>query len=219
MTSRRRPLRSSSAKLPQVPDADGTVRSLKGDPANVPRRSKFRISKTNIRHLFRRLAQYGIDEVDLFREQVKDSSVARQQALQRRAEALPPEAQEFLADEIRELDIISSLADQLAIVALYRVVEINIDRMLAHAFGRAVAEKATSIVKVKQLLQLNGIDLEKVPYYSSIEKLRKLNNEIKHEDHRWHEDVAALGEAYRKLSPKVPAYIFRLAERMKLRYK
>ena len=58
-------------------------------------------------------------------------------ALERCAESLPPEAQEFLADEVSELDIISCLADELSIVALYRIVEINTGHMLAHEFREA----------------------------------------------------------------------------------
>jgi hypothetical protein len=188
----------------------------------VPRRSKIRISKTRVRHHFRRLAQYGVDEIDLFREQVHEGRADRQRALETRAERLPREAQEFLADEMWELDIISSLADQLSIVALYRVVEINTGRMLAHEFGKAAARAATYVNKLEKLLKdKKGIELAHVPHYRAIKELRDLNNEIKHADRRWHESkkLNTLEKAYARLCPKVPAYIFRLAERMKLRYR
>jgi hypothetical protein len=188
----------------------------------VPRRPKIRISKTRIRHHFRRLARYGVDEIDLFREQVHEGCAARQRALETRAESLPPEAQEFLADEASELDTISSLADQLSIVALYRVVEINTGRMLAHEFGKAAARAAAYVNNLEKLLKdKKGIELARVPHYRAIEELRDLNNEIKHADQSRQESkkLNTLDETYARLRLKVPAYIFRLAERMKLRYR
>jgi hypothetical protein len=164
------------------------------EEAVVPRRSKILITKTRIRHHFRRLAQYGVDEIDLFREQVHEGRAARQRALETRAESLPPEAQEFLADEVSELDIISSLADQLSIVALYRVVEINTGRMLAHEFGKAAAKAASSVTNLEKLLKdKKGIELARVPHYRAIKELRDLNNEIKHADQSWHESCDGPG--------------------------
>ena len=171
---------------------------------------------------FRRLAQYAVDEIDHFREHVHDGRAERQRALETRAENLPPEAQEFLADEASELDIISCFADQLSIVALYRVVEINTGRMLGHEFGKAAAKEASTISKLEKLFKdRKGVDLARVPHYRAIKELRRLNNEIKHTDRRWRagEQLNMLDKAYIKLRPKVPAYIFRLAERMKLRYR
>jgi hypothetical protein len=188
----------------------------------VRRKSRIRISKTRIRDHFRRLAQYGVDDIDRFREQVHDGCAERLRALERRAESLPPEAQEFLADDASELDIISGLADQLSIVALYRVVEINTGRMLAHEFGKAAAKRASTITEVEKLLKdKKDLELARVPHYRAIKQLRLLNNAIKHKDRRWHEgeDLNTLAKAYVRLRAKVPAYIFRLAERMKLRYR
>ena len=186
------------------------------------RKSKVRISKTRIRHHFRRLAEDAVDEIDLFREQVRDGCARRQRALNRRAESLPPEAQELLADETSELDIISSPADQLAIVALYRVVEINTRRMLAHEYGPSAAKKASYKDELEKLLkEKKGVELARVPHYAAIQELRELNNKIKHADRHWSEgkQLDTLDKVYAKLRPKVPAYIFRLAERLKLQYR
>lgn len=187
------------------------------------RRSKIRINKTTrIRHLLRQLAQYGVNEIDHFREHAHDACGERRRTLEKRAESLPPDAWDFLADEASELGIVSSLADQLSIVALYRIVEINTGRILAHEFGKPAARAASSICRLKKLLKAQkGIDLAQVPHYRAIEQLRLLNNEIKHADRLWYEvkNLKTLEKAYARLSPKVPAYIFRLAERMKLRYR
>jgi len=163
-----------------------------------------------------------VDDIDRFREHVRDASAERQRVLQKRTETLPPEAQELLADETYELDLISSLADQLSIVALYRVVEINTGRMLAHEFGKTAAKLAYSKPKLEKLLkEKKGLALTSVPHYRAIERLRLLNNQIKHADPRWNDDTKlnALNKAYVRFRPKVPAYIFRLAERMKLQYR
>jgi len=80
---------------------------------------------------------------------------------------------------------------------------------------------------------MKGIDLASVPHHRAVDELRLLNNAIKHNDERVDEKLAqryprrwrkgkklsGLDKAYDRLRPKVPAYIFRLAERMKLRYK
>ena len=185
----------------------------------MPRKTKFRLSKARIRHLIRRLAEDEVDDVDRFREHVHDARAKRQSALQKRAESLPLEVQEFLADETRELDIISRLADQLSIVALYRVVETNTGRMVAHEFGKAAAKKATYIEELKKLLrEKKGVELTRVPHYRAIDELRRLNNEIKHAGLEG-KKLDTLGMAYARFRPKVPAYIFRLAERMRLRYR
>jgi hypothetical protein len=73
--------------------------------------------------------------------------------------------------------------------------------------------------------------LPSVPHFRAIDELRLLNNAIKHEGkvtkqlsqkyRRWCEGkkLEGLDQAYDRLRPKVPVYIFRLAQRLKLRYK
>jgi hypothetical protein len=193
-------------------------------------RTRIRISKTRIRSDVRRIAEFRAEEVDRFREHVHNARASRQRSIHKRAIGLPPEVQEFLADQVAELDMVSQLADQLSIVALYRVVELTTARMIAHEFGKRAAENASDIGKVRALLQQNGVDLTAVPHYRAIDELRLLNNAIKHEGHvtktlarysRWKEgdELIGLDKAYTRLRPQVPAYIFRLAERLKLRYK
>jgi hypothetical protein len=188
----------------------------------VPRRSRLRVSKTRIRHLMRRFAQHEVDDIDRFREHVHEGRAQRQRALQRRTESLPPEMQELLADQMSELDVISSLAEELTIIALYRVLELNTGRMLAHEFGKARIKKekvASNVGTLKKFLRKErGIDLCSVPHYQAINQLRCLNNKIKHEG-LGDKELKTLDKAYVRLRPKVPAYIFRLAERLKLRYR
>jgi hypothetical protein len=189
-------------------------------------------SKTRVRHHVRRLAEYAADDIDRFREHVAEARQARQRSVDSRAAKLPSAAQEFLADELYELNMVSRLADQLSIVALYGVVELTIGRMLAHEFGKPAEKTASDIGKLSDLLKTQkGIDIKTVPHYRAIDELRLLNNAVKHAGRvtkklaasypRWKEgdELTGLNLAYDRLRPKVPAYIFRLAQRMKLRYK
>jgi hypothetical protein len=173
----------------------------------------------------------GVEELDRFRAHVRDAAAAQRRSIERRAAGLPDEVQEFLADDLHELDGISDLADQLAIVALYRVVEINTGRILAHRFGAAARGNASYVGRLRKLLKQHGVDIERIPHYRAVNELRLLNNAIKHAGHvtaelaseyaRWKQDqeLTGLGAAYERLKGRVPSYIFRLAERLKLRFK
>jgi hypothetical protein len=192
---------------------------------------KFRISKTKrIRSLFRRLAEYEVNTIDSFRAHVSHAAAAQQRSIQRRSDKLPTEVQEFLADELQELDAILGLADQLAIVALHRVVEINAGRILAHKFG-TVTRLASYSGRLRRCLANHGIKIELIPHYRASNELRLLNNAIKHAGYvtaeladeypRWKPDseLVGLDAAYIRLKEHVPSYIFRFAERLKLRGK
>jgi len=193
---------------------------------------KFRISKTRrIRSYFRRLADGECDDIDRFREHVQDGSTTRKRALEKRAQSLPPEIQELLAEDLWELDRISCLADQLSIVGLYRVAEINTARMLGHGFGKAAMSNASYVDRLEKFLKRKNVVLASVPHFPAINELRLLNNAIKHAGRatkplsekyrRWREGekLKRLDKAYDRLRPKVPVYIFGLAKRLKLRYK
>jgi hypothetical protein len=187
------------------------------------------ISKTKrVRALFRRLAEHEVNTIDHFRAHVRDAAAAQRRSIQRRADKLPTEVQEFLADDLNELDAILGLADQLAIVALHRVVEMNTGRILAHKFGTATRTASYS-GRLRKFLAQHGINIELIPHYRAINELRLLNNAIKHAGYvtaelaheypRWKQDGELIGldAAYIRLKGHVPSYIFRFAERLKLR--
>jgi len=181
----------------------------------MARKSKFKLSKTNrIRQHVRRLAEYGVDDIQKFRELVSEASARRKNSFDKRMAA----DDDFFADATSELDTISRLTDELSIVALYRVVEAVTAKMLIHELGSAVrADKMYQINEVKNALKTRkNLELKAVPYYSAMDELRRLNNEIKHTDGR---GLSGLDKKYERFSRKVPIYIFRLAERMKLRSK
>ena len=178
----------------------------------------------------RHFAEIEVEMIDRFRAHVSDAAAAQRRSIHQRADELPEEIQEFLADDIYELDKISDLADQLAIVALHRVVELSTQRILMHKFGAAAGRKASYIDALRKFLKGHDIDIERIPHYRAMNELRLLNNAIKHAGHvnpqlaaeysRWTlgEELTQLGSAYDRLKRHVPSYVFRFAESVKLRF-
>jgi len=165
----------------------------------------------------RRLAEYGADDIDKFRELVSEASTKRRRSYEKLA-ADDDDDDDFFAGVASELDTISRLTDKLSIVALYRVVEVVTARMMIHDLGTAVrADKMYKIDEVERALKAHkNLELRTVPYYGAMNELRRLNNDIKHTDGR---DLGKLDKKYDRFRRKVPLYILRLAERMKLRYR
>jgi hypothetical protein len=181
------------------------------------------------RALFRKVAAYEVDTIDRFRAHVRDAAAAQQHSIQRRAEKLPAEARELLAEDLNELDVISDFADELAIVALYRVVEINRGRILVRKFPAAPSRMASYIDRLRTFLKQQGVVLDHIAHHRAVEELRLLNNAIKHDAGyvsaelaskypRWKQGakLAGLGAAYERLKGRVPTYILRFAQRIKL---
>jgi hypothetical protein len=94
-------------------------------PKVMARKRRISKRKIRLRFFFRRFAETEVEAIDRFRAHVRDAAAAQRRSIERRANDLPSEVQEFLADDMHELDAISDLTDQLAVVALYRVVEIQ----------------------------------------------------------------------------------------------
>jgi len=142
---------------------------------------KGRISKIRVLTYLRGFAESEVEAIDRFRAHVHDAAAAERRSIERRANNLPSEIQEFLADDLHELDAISDLADQLSIVALYSVVEINTGRVLAQRFGPAARKNASYIKRLhKFLMQQQRIDIKRIPHYRAVNELRLLNNAVKH---------------------------------------
>ena len=181
----------------------------------MARKRKFKSDKTRIRSFMRRLAEYGVDDIDKFRELVSEASTKRKRSYEKLA---VDDDDDFFAGVASELDTISRLTDELSIVALYRVVEVVTAQMVIHDLGSAVrADKMYQIAEVKRALKTHkNLELKTVPYYGAMDQLRRLNNDIKHTDGR---DLSKLDKKYDRFRRTVPLYILRLAERMKLRYR
>jgi hypothetical protein len=78
--------------------------------------------KTRVRGVVKRFAEIEIDTIDRFRAHIAEGAASRRIAIERSAR-LSKQAQEVLADDLAELDVISTLGDEFAIIALHHVVE------------------------------------------------------------------------------------------------
>jgi hypothetical protein len=83
----------------------------------MARNRRISTSKIRIRAFLRRLAQMEVEALDRFRAHVRNAAAVQRHSIERQAAGLPAEVQEFLADDLHELDAISDLADQLAILS------------------------------------------------------------------------------------------------------
>ncbi len=198
----------------------------------MARKRKIASRKTYIRAFFRQAAENEVDTIDRFRAHVGYAAATERQSIRQRADDLPVDVQEMLADDLYELDLITNLADHLAVVAPYRVVEINTQRMLNQKFGTTAARgKAFQWRTLRNFLSGDGIEIDKIPHYHAINELRLLNNAVKHAGRvsselardypRWKvgNELTDLGAAYERFKGHVPPYILRLAERLKLRFR
>ena len=190
--------------------------------------------KTRIRHVIQRMAEQDIDTIDSFRAHIEEGAVARRSAIERLAAGLSDDqAQDYLADNfadnLAELDVISALGNEFAIVGLYRVVEVFRGRILRALYGSASPNTAYMLRVRDFLLKHHGIDVDRIPHYRAINELRLLNNAIKRDAAvvtaelaqafpRWKEGkrLTGLDAAYERLKSHVASYIFAFATRVKL---
>jgi len=181
------------------------------------------------------MAEQDIQTIDSFRAHIEEGAVARRSAIKRLAARLSDdEAQDYLADnfadDLAELDIISALANEFAIIGLYRVVEVFRGRVLRARYGPATPNGAY-IQRVRGfLLKHYGIDFDRIPHHRAVDELRLLNNAIKHDAAivsaelahafpRWKKGkrLTGLDAAYERLKNHAASYIFAFATRVKLR--
>lgn len=132
---------------------------------------------------------------------------------------------DHLAGEHEVLESIKELAEQLAIVALYRVVELNIKQILRWRYTPEEVKRLETIKQIINRLNRDGIHLEKVVHFKGADEARLLNNAIKHKNRvtkqlakysRWKEgkELKNLREAYMRLSPDIPKFLGFLAEKV-----
>lgn len=194
--------------------------------------ASLRRRKTYIRSFLRQAAEGEIHTIDEFVDHVRLAESDRRRSIQAAASDLPDEFQDAMADDLYDLQLVSRLADELAIIALYRVVETYTGRILSHRFGAGTERKASKIAAVRSFLGSHNITLHAIPHFRAIDELRLLNNAIKHHHGRVSTELATsysrwrqgdplkrLDKAYTRLKPHVPAYLFRLAERVRLRFR
>jgi hypothetical protein len=120
------------------------------------------------------------------------------------------------------LEDIKCLSEQLAIVAIYRIVELNMKKILLWRYPKEEVEKLKRIDYIAKRLSKDGIKLEGVPHYKAVNEIRLLNNAVKHENkvtkdlekyrgYKEGNELTNLGRAFNRLSLKVPRFLRFLA--------
>jgi hypothetical protein len=149
-----------------------------------------------------------------------DSAVCRLEKELRDADALYAD---YLGDEDYAEALTVDLGDELAMIALYRVVELNSLKALQFRYGT----KAKSLYRFDALeprlrADLN-LELSSLSGSTSVNEIRLINNAIKHENKAtaalataftaWTEDAELheLDKVFKRLSPDVPNYLDALA--------
>ncbi|WDZ51501.1 hypothetical protein LF296_01475 [Acinetobacter vivianii] len=131
--------------------------------------------------------------------------------------------EESIIDEAYELNEIEELAYELAIIALYKKIEITTKKNLKITYPEIDRKKLYKFKKLKKILKDKEIDIESFSNYLAMDELRCLNNSIKHSGEvdselakyaGWNENerVDNLQEAYKRLAPKCNDYIKELLD-------
>lgn len=87
---------------------------------------------------------------------------------------------ELLGDDHYFLDEAQKLSQELAIVALYKKIEITTKRALVVAYPAIPSRSLFKIEGLKKELGKKGVQIESLPHYSAMDETRCLNNDIKH---------------------------------------
>ena len=87
---------------------------------------------------------------------------------------------DLLSDDHYFLDEAQKLSHELAIVALYKKIEITTTRAVVVAYPDNSPKDLHKIDKLKMHLTSKGIDIELLSHYSAMDETRCLNNDIKH---------------------------------------
>ena len=137
----------------------------------------------NIAAVIERLARFEIERVNALREFAQRTHEEEVKELSERAEGLNPDDEylDVLVDEREFLNEIRRLSDQLATVALYRVVELNTVKAARWRWKGKDAEGLYQIGRLRSKLHSKlGVELSSLHGFSTIDELRCANNAVKH---------------------------------------
>ena len=129
-----------------------------------------------------------------------------------------------LSSDYKLLTAVKEMSEQLAMVALYRVVELNMKNVLIWRYKPEEVEKL-DIKEIGKLLAKDGIQLQNIANFDAADESRRINNAIKHKNKvtkdltkypGWTEgdELRNLEPAYNRLSPKIPKFIEDFAEKV-----
>ena len=129
----------------------------------------------------------------------------------------------FLEDEADFLGEIVSLGDELAIIALYKKIELTRKRIIKRSFQSLNERQLSYFDYIKNNLPF---DITQIDGAVGVDELRLINNSIKHQGEAsrelsryqgWieGEELKGLGDAYKRLAPESVRYIASLVDAIK----
>jgi hypothetical protein len=130
---------------------------------------------------------------------------------------------DYLADQhLTEVEVVE-LGGQLAMVALYRVIELSTKSLLRFRYRGAAASLYKFDVLAARLQSDLSVDLRSVTNFASIDEIRLINNAVKHDGKvsnalsqypGWTrgDELTGLEQAFDRLAPSVPDYLIALAK-------
>lgn len=127
---------------------------------------------------------------------------------------------EKLSIEIELSDLSDSLilCHEVAVLALYKKVEVRSKKLVKTAFPETDEKRLFNFRRISEQLSALGIDVANLPEFETIDELRRVCNAIKHsgivtdelaEYEGWivGEPLPDLSEFYSRVEPSVPIYI------------
>jgi hypothetical protein len=177
--------------------------------------------------VFEELANQELATVRSFRDAVADAFQREMARLEQLARQRTDEEAELIADDRWVLEEVRDLSSQLAIVSLYRVVELTTQKILRCQYTRK--EDRCRLYKFdamkKRLKKDLSLNLSSLCGYAVVNELRCLTNAVKHEGrvskelHNTAPSRWTKGDALRDLSghfdrfaAAIPRYILALAQ-------
>ncbi|WP_125931911.1 hypothetical protein [Thiosocius teredinicola] len=170
--------------------------------------------------------RFETEELDEFRDLVSIMLRRQERSIEKEEESLKHAAPDHdfdaqmyrshLEDRWAFAREVQHLSDELAIVALYKQVELHTKRVAKKHFPKIDPKKLSSIDDQIKLLPFK---LKKLHAFAAFDELRLLNNSIKHEGKvskslsrafsSWKEGkkLKGLGDAYQRLRPLVEEYV------------
>lgn len=181
-----------------------------------------------------RRTSFGLEEIERFMDAFSASHHQQQEHLKqcigelRSDDTCPDEVKDdyemiFVPDNVYFLDEMKKLADQLAIVALYKKLEIETKGIIRCAYPDIQPKKLYKIKELKEELSGKGISIESLKNYKAMNEVRCINNDIKHNGHvgselaalsGWTKDkpLEGLDKAFQRLSPLCVSYFCELVD-------
>lgn len=175
-----------------------------------------------------RIALIELDGIDHFLRIAEGARISEKRALDQLASSFVTNGpDDWLSDDVAQLDQFALLSVEFSIVGLWRCIELYREVATRIAYGTNIATKVFRHRDFQQQLKSLGIVESEIRCARSVDELRCLNNAIKHSQRvsaelalfpRWKdkegENLANLEPHYRRFRPLAERYLRNLSVRL-----